>query len=679
MAVNNSNGAGNSPKKSFKLYGVIVLVVAAGGVAVWLNAVRGEESQGSDMAVFAAKRGPLRISVLESGTIKAREQEVIFNEVEGRTTIVRIVPEGTIVKEGDMLVELDVSTLRDNQIDQDIRVRNAEASWINSKENFEIVKSQAISDVNVAELNLLFAKQDLQKYREGEYPNQLESAQSEIALSKETLIRAEQTLTWSNRLFAEKYIAETELQGDQLSRNRASVDVNISENKLELLQKFTYVRQIAQLESDVRQADMALERTQRKANANKIQAEADLAAKEQEFKRQKEKLAKIDDQLQKARIVAPREGMVIYATSAQSGGGGRMRMDNRQPLQEGVEVFERQELIYLPTAASSKAEVAIHESSMQKVRVGLPTVITVDALQGRQFFGTVAKISPLPDPQSMWMNPDLKIYNSDVYLESEDPNLRTGMSCKVEIVVAEFKDAIYVPITAVIRVEGKHTVYVVQPDGTLEERKVEVGLDNNIMIQIVSGLSDGEVVSMSPPLNKAAAQFGSQDESADANTAGGSMSQRINRRLSGSDGFEASGGVDSQMQGRRGRGSGMGGSGMGGRGGRGGMGGMMRGFDPNATPEERKQALDSMVQSMQQMVDSVPPEQQEQMKQSLQRLQEIQKMPPEEQQKALQSAMRQMGGSPGGRGRGTRGQGQGMGPGMDMGRGQGFGGREGGQ
>jgi HlyD family secretion protein len=636
MAVNNGSGAGNAPKKSFKLYGVIFLVVAAGGVAVWLNAMRGGESNGGDMAVFAAKRGPLRISVLESGTIKAREQEVIFNQVEGRTTIVKIVPEGTIVKEGDVLVELDVSTLKDSQIDQDIRVRNAEASWINSKENFEIVKSQAISDVNVAELNLLFAKQDLRKYREGEYPNQLESAESEITLSKETLARADQTLQWSERLFKEKYIAETELQGDRLSRNRARVDVNISQNKLELLQKFTYIRQIAQLESDVRQAEMALERIQRKANANKIQAEADLRAKEQEYNRQKDKLAKIDDQLQKARVIAPKEGMVIYATSAQSGGGGRMRMDNRQPLQEGVEVFERQELIYLPTAASSKAEVAIHEASMQKVRVGLPAVITIDALQGKQFFGEVKKIAPLPDPQSMWMNPDLKIYNSDIWLDAEDPNLRTGMSCKVEIIVAEYSDSIYVPITSVIRVEGKPTVFVVKPDGTQEERKVEVGLDNNIMIRVISGLSEGEVVSMSPPLNKAnASQSGFQDDSGDANSANSGMSQRISQRLSSAGGPDAAGGP--QTEGRRG-----------GRGGR-GTGGMRGSFDPNSlTPAERQR-----MEAMRKTMESLSPEERQQMMQS-------------------------MGGGRG-RGTGTRGEGQMPGQGPGQGRSSGLGGQEGGR
>ena len=84
-----------------RLLGVAVLVVAIGVVVVWLKVVRGSEDPAAVMATFVAKRGPLTISVLESGAIKAKEQEVIRNEVEGRTTIISIVPEGTPVKKGD--------------------------------------------------------------------------------------------------------------------------------------------------------------------------------------------------------------------------------------------------------------------------------------------------------------------------------------------------------------------------------------------------------------------------------------------------------------------------------------------------------------------------------------------------------------------------------------------------
>ena len=435
MTANNGNSS-KGGRKSLKVAGVIVVLVAIGLTVVWLRVVRGGEAAGAEMATFVAQRGPLTISVLESGTIKSREQVIIKNEVEGRTSIISLIPEGTRVKKGDLLVELDASTMDDDKIEQEIRTMNAEAAYINAKETLEITKNQAASDVNVAELDLEFAIQDLDQYKVGQFPNEQVAAQNEIELAQEELTRAEETLTWSKRLFEEKYISQTELQADQLAVSRGKNKLQLAQNDLELLQDFTYKRQIKQLESDVEQAKLALERTRAKARADVVQAEADLKAKEQEFARQEAKLNKLLDQISKATIYAPADGMVIYATTARRGGW----RDNREPLDEGVEVWERQELIYLPTADSAMAEVDIHEASLEKVRVGLPAIITVDALPGQKFIGTVGRIAPLPDSASMWMNPDLKVYNSDIYLEGEAPDLRTGMSCKVEIVVAQYEN-----------------------------------------------------------------------------------------------------------------------------------------------------------------------------------------------------------------------------------------------
>jgi hypothetical protein len=203
----------------------------------------------------------------------------------------------------------------------------------------------------------------------------------------------------------------------------------------------------------------------------------------------------------------------------------------------GVEVTERQDLISLPTAAWMKAQVDIHETSLEKVRVGLPAVITVDALAGKKFLGRVAVIAPLPDARSMWMNPDLKIYPTDIYLEDTDSTLRTGMSCKAEIIVEQYDDAVYIPVQAVIRIAGQPTVYVVK-EGAIKERKVEIGLDNNTMVRIISGLSEAEVVLLTPPLKAATVEPGSQMVGTGQAGASDALKQRINEKLEEANGAQ---------------------------------------------------------------------------------------------------------------------------------------------
>jgi hypothetical protein len=127
--------------------------------------------------------------------------------------------------------------------------------------------------------------------------------------------------------------------------------------------------------------------------------------------------------------------------------------------------------------------------------------------------GRVKSIAPLPDATSAFMNPDLKIYDTVIELENGEntEQLRTGMNCTAEIIVEQYKDAVYVPVQSVLRVGGTPTIYTVN-GSELEPREVELGLDNDRMIRIISGLEPGEVVSLAPPLKQASVEEESYEE-----------------------------------------------------------------------------------------------------------------------------------------------------------------------
>lgn len=501
------------PRRGGLILGVVIVAAAAGAAYSWLDRTPETDAAQTD-ATFAAQRGPLMISVTESGTIQAKDQIVIKSDVEGQTTIISLVDEGKIVEEGDLLIELDASQLIETRIDRQINVQNGEAGYIKAREDLAITKSQAESDIAEADLAHRFAIEDLKKYNEGEYPRLVKEAEAKITLALEERENASETLRWSEQLFAEKYISQTELDGDRLAKNRAELEHQLAVDALGLLENFTHKRSQDELAANVLQTERSLERVKRKAAANIVQAEAELRAKESEYDRQKSRLERLDQQIVNCKILAPRAGMVIYATT----GRGNWR-SNDEPLEEGQSVRERQELIHLPTTGSMMAEVRIHESSLKKVRRGLPVSISIDALPGRMFTGSVVKISPLPDGRSSWLNPDLKEYPAEIDLNGAMDGVRTGMSCRAEIVVSQLEDVVYVPVQAVVRIGKTPNLYVRQGDGSFKPREVEVGLDNNLMIHIPSGLAEGEVVSLTPPLKDSGLErkgpFGSGDEAAE--------------------------------------------------------------------------------------------------------------------------------------------------------------------
>jgi len=475
--------------------GLLLIAVAAVALAPIISGRRNSAKNRENILTFDVRKGTLVISITESGTIEAQDKIILKSAVEGGTTIIWIIDEGKQVKKGDLLVELDASKLEENLFARQIKVQNAESGFMRTKEDLEITKNQAASDIEKAEVTLRFAQQDYKKYVEGEYPQQLREAEIHITLAKEDLQRSEEKLKWSNVLFKQKLISQTELQADELAAKKAALDLELAHGKQSLLDDYTNKRELARLKSDIKQAEMALERVQRKAKSNILQTEIDLAAKKAEFKRQSDKLKEDEDQIKATKIFAPSDGLVLYASSL-SGKHGR----KQEPLAAGSSVYERQPIILLPNTSKMMASIKIHETNIKKLSKGMPAHITVDALPDCDFTGHIEHIAPLPDPSSFWMNPDLKVYNTEVYIDTRSTNLRSGMTCEVEIIAETHTNALYVPIQSVIRINGESKVFIVNKYGETESHTVDTGSNNGRMIHILSGISENDQVMLSPPL-----------------------------------------------------------------------------------------------------------------------------------------------------------------------------------
>lgn len=452
------------------------------------------EEAGASGLTYTASYEPFTISISESGTIESRNRVVIKSEVQGQQTIIFLIPEGSTVEPGDLLVELDSSALKDKLTEEEIELEDAEAELIAGRENLEVVKNQAEADIAKTELDFEFAKQDLAKYREGEFAMSLKQANSKITLARAELQQSEDRLNGSKELYDKRYISETEFESDQLAKQRAQMDLELALQEKELLETFTYNRQIAQLESDVEQAELALERAKRKARANIAQARARFSARRAEVQREQVSTRQLRTRIENCRIVAPTSGMVVYAPQ-----GNRW---NSSILEEGMSVRERQDLIYLPTAEEMSAQISVHESMMNKLEIGQVAKITVDALPGRTFSGTVSSIAVMPEDGG-WRNPDLKQYKTELMINEVSPELRSGMTCKAEILVAHYDEALTVPLQSVLRVAGQSTIYTEGRQGRPEPQAIEVGMDNNRKVRILSGLEAGTQVLLSPPLAEA--------------------------------------------------------------------------------------------------------------------------------------------------------------------------------
>lgn len=468
----------------------IILLSLIGAVVVGLIMIRVFPRKAVSTATFhRTKRGDFLISIVEGGTLKAVHEVTVRSELEGAAKIISIVPEGTYVKEGDLLIELDSSDLRERVNAQEVVYQNSQFSYVQAKESLAIQKSIIESNIKDGELRVEFAQSDLEKYQEGDWPQLKKNAETKITIAAEEFERAKDRLNWTVELQKKGYATKSELEADSLSVNRKKIECDQAKEELRLLTKYDYPKRVRLLESNLDQAKKELTRLKQRSASQIAQSEADLTARNSTLELHDTRLTQLKAQLNLTKIFAPQDGLVIYASSSSPGSGVL--------IEEGAVVRQKQDLIKLPDISQMMVEIRVHESHVQKIKPGLTAYATVDSLPGQQFRGTVRKVAVLPDSQSRYYNPNLKVYATEIVIDDPIPDLKPGISARAEIIITNLTDVLKVPIQAVTTVNGEQVCFVEKASG-LVKVPVEVGLYNDTFIQVKSGLSEGDRVLLSP-------------------------------------------------------------------------------------------------------------------------------------------------------------------------------------
>ncbi|MBI91511.1 MAG: hypothetical protein CMQ48_06215 [Gammaproteobacteria bacterium] len=135
---------------------------------------------------FEARQGDLEITVLEGGALEALQSQEIRSRIKGRegVKILNIVEEGYQVSPEDVdagliLVELDKAQLIDQQLNQEIAVETAEATYIERKAEYEIQLNENVTALNDRRQDMRFTRLDFEKFLGGNIVSEI-IAQLEI-------------------------------------------------------------------------------------------------------------------------------------------------------------------------------------------------------------------------------------------------------------------------------------------------------------------------------------------------------------------------------------------------------------------------------------------------------------------------------------------------------------------
>ena len=190
------------------------------------------------------------------------------------------------------------------------------------------------------------------------------------------------------------------------------------------------------------------------------------------------RIDKISELTSKLMVTAPTDGMVAYVNYRV----GDQITANEQSDQWSLmlmDVYNTDEM-YIYTNASDLDVLYIAQDA--------PVIVTVDALPGETFDGKVMRLDSYTDYRT-----GETVYNVQIRVEGRE-GLRPGMNTNCFVDSGESLDTLLIPIEAVFEENGKQKVEILKEDNQVEVVEIETGLMNDMYVEVLSGLEEGQLV-----------------------------------------------------------------------------------------------------------------------------------------------------------------------------------------
>jgi len=455
---------------------LLFVAVACGG---------GGDDAVTEETTYTVTRGDLKITLTESGSLEARQKTNVRPQIRRGEKIITLVDEGTLVKKGDVLAELDKSAIEKEIEKFEDQIIQFETALKNARAELDIQKQTNESELDRASLTLEVARMALERFVKGDHPQKLRDLGLKIDQAVSRRDQAIEKFANMPKLEEKGFVTKLEVEEKRLAKEEAQVALASAELALDLYEKYTYPMDLKQKQADVTEGERELSRVKVRTSARLDSKIAVVRQKERQFEVAKGKLDDAKEEIGHLTIIAPQDGIVIY--------GGRA--DRWGNVSDGVKVGETaypgRTLIELPDLTQMDVHLQIHQADVTKLSKGQPAVITIPGRRNAVFPAKVGDIGSVAQSRS-WRDP-IKRFKVVLQITERVKGLRSGVTVEAEIDVGAIENVLHIPLQAASMSGGSYYVYLKGDDG-IEKRHVKLGRANEQFVEVKEGLSEGDQI-----------------------------------------------------------------------------------------------------------------------------------------------------------------------------------------
>jgi RND family efflux transporter MFP subunit len=451
-------------KRSIWIIAIITLLLTTGGGYVAYmryHSTQAQEPPQPTMQTGTVTRGDIVITADGSGElVPARELELTFRT--GGVLDELLVETGDQVEEDDLLARLETDDLERTVAEADVELELAQLDLTDVREGpSEAELADAQAALRDAQVELQLAYDSYEDTSDSHLDDLAEKAKAQYDwyvsyYQKKKGEYENGNLSQSNHDHAMNAMISAEGRYQEALNDAEAAKVQAS-NRLNQARDAVY------------QAQEDLELLESEPLTDTLER-AELAV-DQALMTREEARADLED----AQLYAPFGGTVMEVTA-----------------EVGDQVSAGTSILTLADLQEPLLTFWLEESDMGNVAVGNQVNVIFEALPDYTFTGKVVRV----DPVLVTVNNTPAVQSqASLNLGDQNVTLLSGMTAEVEVIAAEARDALLVPVEALNEnPDGSYSVFVVDADGESEERAVEVGLQDPVNAEILSGLELGEMV-----------------------------------------------------------------------------------------------------------------------------------------------------------------------------------------
>lgn len=240
-----------------------------------------------------------------------------------------------------------------------------------------------------------------------------------------------------------------------------------------------------QAEIDYDKAVRALNQAKKNYETKVQQAIAKMSEVETDLQKRRNEYQEYVDLMDEFTVYAPEKGMVIY-----------IRDWNGNKISEGSTINAWEPLIAtLPDLSVMLSITYVSEVDIQKVKLGIPAEVGLDADPSKHFTGKVTYIANIGEKHP---SSNSKVFEVEIEINESDSTLRPAMTTSNTLIIASLDSALFIPLEAYHSEDSLKFVYK-KVLTEIVKQEVEPGLRNENEIVIMRGVTSQDKVYLSIP------------------------------------------------------------------------------------------------------------------------------------------------------------------------------------